>query len=74
MSDKDNAFCELAPTVENAPSDAVFEFGRWLQGLLADNTGDAVDTGAGFNEFNLWAKRNGVEFFITVKLARKSMN
>lgn len=74
MSNKDNAFYEIAPTVEDAPSEAVFEFGRWLQGLLADKTGSGVDTGAGFNQFDLWAKRNGVEFFITVKLARKSMN
>ena len=71
---RDETFYEIAPQVLDAPNDSVFEFGKMLASILRKETNMPVDTGAGFNEFDLWAKYKGREFFIAVKLANKSMN
>ena len=65
---------ELAGLLEEPPSNAVFEFGKMLERALRRETNRPVDTGAGFNQFDLWAKYEGREFYITVKMARGSMN
>ena len=56
--------------LENAPDDRVYKFGRWLSGVLQEQTGEAVDTGAGFDAFDLWVKKDGVEFFVSVTLSK----
>lgn len=56
--------------LENAPDDRVYAFGRWLSGVLREQTGEPVDTGAGFDAFDLWAKKDGTEFYITVALSK----
>lgn len=72
--DKTEIVQELSGMLEEPPSNAVFEFGKMLERALRRETNRPVDTGAGFNQFDLWAKYQGREFFITVKLARSSMN
>jgi len=65
---------ELVDSLEEAPDRSVMDFGYWLKQLLAEKTGEAVDTGAGFNAFDLWVKYKGREFFVTVKQTKHSMN
>lgn len=72
--DKTEIVQELLGHLKDPPSNDVFEFGKFLEKTLRRETNNPVDTGAGFNQFDLWAKYGGREFYITVKLARSSMN
>jgi hypothetical protein len=74
MNKTAEAFDELVGQLDEPPSNAVFDFGKMLERVLRRETNRPVDTGAGFSQFDLWAKHKGREFYITVKLARSSMN
>ena len=56
--------------LENAPDGRVYDFGRWLSGVLKEQTGEDVDTGAGFDAFDLWVKKDGAEFFVSITLSK----
>ena len=74
VNTREEIFKDLAEQLPETPDKSVMDFGYWLKELLVEKTGEAVDTGAGFNAFDLWVKHNGQEFFVTVKQTKHSMN
>lgn len=63
-------FAHLIDETVEPPSSDVQAVGhlmrQWLQNVIAD-AGTAIDTGAGFNQYDLWVTVGGKELFITIK-------